>query len=263
MQFFWLDVLTTIKRKKGNKAIKERASSIPHPSLLGFQHGSGGGLKPATTLWVRRGWANFKVETFLLNNFINAKEASSETRSMKTPQSKPRTRKNKKREWSCSSSTGNYVIFTSKTCMDNSKNHLLLILDPPREFWPWLRACLLRWKQCVLYLKVSHCNFGNIDSRSREFISHCWTFWFTTIYSSVHFRGHSLPKEGICQIWSLASRPFAEVAIADISVCYIAVRQDASISAPQKLDCSFSRWCLLEFWLDHRAPTVVRTSWRG
>ena len=96
------DVLTKIKRRKGNKATKERTSSIPDPSLRGFQHG--GGLKADNTLSATK--LSFKLqsknlwlnkETFLLYNVINAKEASYETRAIKAPQSEPRTRKNKKR----------------------------------------------------------------------------------------------------------------------------------------------------------------------
>ena len=61
--------------------------------------------------------------------------------------------------------------------------YLLLTLNPPKEFWPWLYALAYfaennvfsNWKQ------VSQSNFWNYkDSRSRESFSHwvnyCWTF---------------------------------------------------------------------------------------
>ena len=82
--------------------MKERTSLIPDPSLHGFQRGTG--LKADNTLSATRLsllqskdlW--LKKETFLLYNVINAKEASYETGAIKAPQSKPSTRKNKKRK---------------------------------------------------------------------------------------------------------------------------------------------------------------------
>ena len=53
------DVLTKIKRRKGNKAIKERTSSIPDPSLHGFQHGSGLKADNTTVLKERSVFALF------------------------------------------------------------------------------------------------------------------------------------------------------------------------------------------------------------
>ena len=47
--------------------------------------------------WVRRGYVEQKG-TILLYNLINAKDASFVTQAIKSPQSKPRTRKNKKRK---------------------------------------------------------------------------------------------------------------------------------------------------------------------
>ena len=84
--------------------MKERTSSIPDPSLQGFQHDGGDGLEVDNTLSATRFsylqsenlW--FQKQTFLLYNLINAKDASYEARAIKSPQSKPRTRKNKKKK---------------------------------------------------------------------------------------------------------------------------------------------------------------------
>ena len=84
--------------------MKEGNRSIPDPILQGIQHGSGDGLKVDTSLSATRLsllqsknlW--LQKETFLLYNLINAKNASYEARAIKTPQSKPRMRKNKKKK---------------------------------------------------------------------------------------------------------------------------------------------------------------------
>ena len=96
--------LPQIKRRKGNwKQWRKGKARSQIPAYTAFNMAVG--WKPIT-LWVRRGWANFKVKTyglkktFLLYIVINAKKASYETRAIKAPQSKPRTRKNKKKKWS-------------------------------------------------------------------------------------------------------------------------------------------------------------------
>ena len=97
--------LPKIKRRKGNwKQWRKGLARSQIPAYTAFNMAVG--WKPIT-LWVRRGWGNFKAkdlwlkkETVLLYIVINAKKARYETRAIKAPQSKPRTRKNKKKKWS-------------------------------------------------------------------------------------------------------------------------------------------------------------------
>ena len=55
------------REEEGNKAMKERTSSIPDPSLHGFQHGSGLKADNTTVLKERSVFALF-IYLFLLIN---------------------------------------------------------------------------------------------------------------------------------------------------------------------------------------------------
>ena len=78
--------------------------------------------------------------------------------------------------------------------------YLLLTLNPPKEFWPWLYALAYfaennvfsNWKQ------VSQSNFWSIDSRSRESFSHCVNYCWTILISNDLLRKGCWRKINAC-----------------------------------------------------------------
>ena len=108
--------------------------------------------------------------------------------------------------------------------------YLLLTLNPPKEFWPWLYALAFfaennvfsNWKQ------VSQSNFWNIDSRSRESFSHCVNYCWTFLISNDLLRKGCWRKINACY-W-----------VADI---IDSINADLNIFSQMRLENLDARWC--------------------
>ena len=121
--------------------------------------------------------------------------------------------------------------------------YLLLTLNPPKEFWPWLYALAYfaennvfsNWKQ------VSQSNFWNIDSRSRESFSHCVNYCSTFLISN------DLLRKGC---WRKINACYWEADMID------SVNADLDIFSPMRLEnldarvrCSHN--CVTSWWVSH------------
>ena len=121
--------------------------------------------------------------------------------------------------------------------------YLLLTLNPPKEFWPWLYALAYfaennvfsNWKQ------VSQSNFWNIDSRSRESFSLCVNYCWTFLISNDLLRKGCWRKINACY-W-----------VADMIQSFNA---DLNIFSPMRLEnldarARCSHICETSWWVSH------------
>ena len=121
--------------------------------------------------------------------------------------------------------------------------YLLLLLNPPKEFWPWLYTLAYfaennvfsNWKQ------VSQSNFWNIDSRSRESFSHCVNYCWTFLISNDLLRKGCWRKINACY-W-----------VADM---IDSINADLNIFSPMRLEnldvrSRCSHICVTSWWVSH------------